>query len=231
MRSTDCGSWTKRSVWNLKSHHPHRHRPVTSPPMAMGLLTTTVLVDANVLYSRTLRDWLALCYLHTDGWFEVRWTEDIMAETIYHLRKQHPDASDRQIGGVRDNLVKTFANGRIAGYAIDPGVPYPDIFDAHVHAAAVHGGVDFVLTADRGFEQLDELLDELPYEVHCPDSFFCLLDDSSQQGIREVTKKQLDYWLDRHGTTNLCTYLKKAGAPDFAERVRIHLQNLKKIPR
>jgi hypothetical protein len=41
--------------------------------MTMGALTTAVLVDANILYSRTLRDWLALSYLQQDGWFEVRW--------------------------------------------------------------------------------------------------------------------------------------------------------------
>ncbi|SHT05767.1 PIN domain-containing protein [Mycobacteroides abscessus] len=194
--------------------------------MATGPLTTTVLVDANVLFSRTLRDWLMKCYLQVDGWFEVRWTEDIMAEVFYCLRKKLPAASDRQIGGVRDRLVSIFVNGRIAGYEIDKGIDYPDIFDAHVHAAAVHGDVDFVLTADRGFERLGDLLDELPYELHDPDSFFCLLDDSSPQGIREVTKSQLDYWLGRHGTTNLCTHLKKAGAPLFAERVRRHLQTL-----
>jgi PIN domain len=132
--------------------------------MAMGALTTTVLVDANVLYSKTLRDWLGLCYLQQDGWFEVKWTEDIMAEVLYHLRKDHPTFSDSQIGGVRDKIVNTFPAGRIQDYEIDSGLPYPDIFDAHVHAAAIHGEVDFVLTSDRGFEKLGDLLDELPYE-------------------------------------------------------------------
>lgn len=194
--------------------------------MAMLASTTTVLVDANALYSRTLRDWLALCYLHgPDGWFEVMWTEDIMAEVIYHLRKDHPTASDQQIGGVRDKLVGTFSRGRIAGYAIDAKIPYPDIFDAHVHAAAVHASVDIVLTADNGFEKLGERLDELPYEVHSPDSFFCLLDDSSPRAIKAVIRAQFDYWTARLGQFNLCTHLENAGAPEFADRVRAHLQS------
>lgn len=83
--------------------------------MAMGALTTAVLVDANIFFSRTLRDWVALCYLNSDGMFEVKWTEDIMAELVYRLRRKLPEASDPQIGGVRDQLVGSFPNGRIVG--------------------------------------------------------------------------------------------------------------------
>lgn len=46
-------------------------------------MSTRVLVDANVLYSRTLRDWLALLYLESDSFFSVYWTEDILAEAMY----------------------------------------------------------------------------------------------------------------------------------------------------
>lgn len=192
--------------------------------MSRGMLTTNVLVDANVLYSKTLRDWLALSYLRQDGWFEVKWTEDILAEVVYNLRKDHPLFSDQQIGGVRDKIVGTFPAGRISDYEIDPTPAYPDIFDAHVHAAAIHGGVDIVLTIDRGFSQLGDLLDELPYELHSPDSFLCLLDDASPRSIQQVTQEQLDYWAKRSGRFNLCTQLENAGAPQFADRVRQHLR-------
>jgi predicted nucleic acid-binding protein len=196
----------------------------------MGRLTNVVLVDANIFFSLTLRNWLGLCYLERDGWFEVAWTEDIMAEVLYHLRKLKPMASERQIGGVRDRLVETFSTGRISGYEIDPDVPYPDIFDAHVHAAAIHGDVDIVLTADTDFEELVISLDELPYEVHSADSFFCLLDDSSPDAIRAVTQKQLEYWKAKNTQFNLCTQLRNAGAPQFADRVRDHLQNCSLSP-
>jgi len=191
--------------------------------MAMGTLTTAVLPDANVLYSRTLRDWLALCYLEADGWLEVKWTEDIMAEVVYRLRRDKPLASDQQIGGVRDRLVEVFHGGRIAGYAIDSGVRYPDIFDAHIHAAAVHGSVDLVITADQGFAALGERFDELPYEVHSPDSFFCLLDDSAPGAVEAVTQTQFGYWRIQSHRFDLCAHLAAAGAPRFAERVRRYL--------
>lgn len=196
--------------------------------MALGGLTTRVLPDANILYSRTLRDWLALGSLYgPDGWYQVHWTEDILAELLYHLRKNNPQASDRQIGGVRDKIVQAFSGGRIEGYSIGTGIEYPDIYDAHVHAAAVHGGVNFVVTLDKGFEEFGEVLDALPYEIHSADSFYCLLDDSSPKSIRAITKLQLEYWSRRQAGRpfNLCTNLEKAGAPEFADRIRAHLRH------
>lgn len=142
------------------------------------------------------------------------------------MRKINPHASDPEIGGVRDKIVQAFSGGRIEGYSIETGIGYPDIFDAHVHSAAVHGGVDFVITLDKGFEELGEKLDALPYEIHAADSFFCLLDDSSPKSIRAVTQRQLEYWSKREAGRpfNLCTSLERAGAPEFADRVRGHLR-------
>lgn len=196
--------------------------------MALGGLTTRVLPDANVWFSRTLRDWVGMCSVYgPDGWYEVHWTEDILAEVLYHLRKKNPDASDSEIGGVRDKIVRSFAGGRIAGYSIEPDIAYPDVYDAHVHSAAVHGEVDFVITADGDFEDLGAIVDELPYEIHSPDSLLCLLDDSSPSTIRSITRQQLEYWVKRRGERpfNLCAGLTAAGAPEFAERVREHLQH------
>lgn len=57
-----------------------------------GPLIARVLVDANVFYSRTVRDWLGLMYTTSEAEpFLVCWTEDIMAELLYHLRKGHPE--------------------------------------------------------------------------------------------------------------------------------------------
>ncbi len=56
----------------------------------MGTGVYAVLVDANVWYSRTLRDWIGMLYTTPDAPpFLVHWTEDIMAELLYHLRKEH----------------------------------------------------------------------------------------------------------------------------------------------
>lgn len=185
---------------------------------------TNVLVDANVLYSRTLRDWLALLYLRSgQSMFEVMWTDDIMAEFQYHLRKKHPLLDDAQCGGVRRNLERTFASGGIRGFTIDPDGHYPDVGDAHVHCAAVHGQADILLTEDaKGFPHSDDL----PYEIYTCDEFFVLIDDSDPRLVRTVTEEQLRYHHAKGSGNSLPARLNAADAPNFAERVRSHLQHI-----
>ncbi|WP_201295182.1 MULTISPECIES: PIN domain-containing protein [Nocardia] len=187
---------------------------------------TNVLVDANVLFSRTLRDWLALLYLHPGNeMFEVMWTDDIMVEFHYHLRKKNPLLDDAQVGGVRRTLENTFEKGRITDYTIDRTIAYPDVDDAHVHCAAVYADVDILLTDNvEHFTRMDDL----PYEIYSADDFFELIDDSAPQIVRAVTAEQLVYYVRRSDTSSvsLPERLKAAGAPAFAERVRQHLQTL-----
>lgn len=185
---------------------------------------TNVLVDANVLFSRTLRDWLALLYLRSgQTMFEVMWTDDIMVEFQYHLRKKNPFLDDAQCGGVRRNLEDTFASGRVRNFTINPDCHYPDIGDAHVHCAALHAQADIILTHDpKGFPETDDL----PYEIYTCDEFFLLIDDSGPQIVRTVNAEQLRYYHAREIRSSLPERLKSAGAPDFAERVRCHLQHL-----
>lgn len=183
-----------------------------------------VLVDANILYSRTLRDWLSLLYLRGGhGMFRVFWTEDVMAETLYWRRKRNPLLDEEQVGGIRRRIAETFGDGSlITGYRIDKTISYPDLYDAHVHCAAVHAGVDIVLTAnidDFDFEEFDDL----PYEVYGADEFFQLVDDSKPELVRCVVKEQLAYWVPRGGKA-LPQALRDAAAPDFADRVRQYLQ-------
>lgn len=183
-----------------------------------------ILVDANVLYSRTLRDWLSLLYLRGgNGMFQIFWTEDIMAEMLYRRRRKNPFLSEEQIGGVRRATARTFgADSVITGYKIDETVPYPDVFGAHMHAAAVHGRIDKVVTGDlTGFAFAG--LDDLPYEVYSADDFFELVDDSAPHLVRQVMEEQLRYWVPRKGKS-LPEALRAASAPRFEERIRVYLQ-------
>lgn len=187
---------------------------------------TNVFVDANVLFSRTLRDWLALLYLHpANEMFEVMWSDDVMAEFHYHLRKKNPLLDDVQVGGIRRRLEDTFKTGRITGYTIDKAATYPDVGDAHVHCAAVYASADILLTENgKDFKGIDDL----PYEIYTADEFFELVDDSAPHMVREVTAQQLVYHLNKSstGSVSLPEMLKTARAPAFAQRVREHLQAL-----
>ena len=56
-------------------------------------MVTRVLIDANVLYSRTLRDWILLLEIESEArMFKVHWTEDILAEVLYRTRRKSPTA-------------------------------------------------------------------------------------------------------------------------------------------
>ncbi|MEJ7647683.1 MAG: hypothetical protein WKF57_01350 [Nakamurella sp.] len=53
-----------------------------------------VLPDANVLHSRTLRDWLLMLMLEpTVELFTLFYTEDILAEVVTTIRRRRPDLS------------------------------------------------------------------------------------------------------------------------------------------
>jgi hypothetical protein len=186
------------------------------------VVLTKVFVDANVLYSRTLRDWLSLLQLRSSGEiYTVHWTEDVLAETIYRLRRKHPDWDGAKITTVRDLIVRTFEGGRVDDFKIDSSFQGNDVNDRHVHAAAIACQADFVLTDDEGFV-VGQDADAMPYEVYRSDDFFVLIDDSAPNIVREVTLEQTVYWAKRTGRADLAGKLIAAGCPDFAERVRGH---------
>ncbi|GAD84914.1 PIN domain-containing protein [Nocardia asteroides NBRC 15531] len=185
-----------------------------------------MLPDANVLYSRTLRDWI--CLLATrpgPPLFHLRWTEDILAELVYHLRKKHPHFSDPQIGGVRDRIIAVAEHGRIRGYEIDPDLEYTDECDAHLHAAAERGGVEYVVTDDRGFHDFAVANDDhLGYEAFTSDDFLMLVHRDSIATVREALLAQIAYYRRLSKPFNLAARLEAAQAPKFADAIREMMQ-------
>jgi hypothetical protein len=189
-------------------------------------MVTRVLVDANVLFSRTLRDWLFLLKLKSEGgMFTVASTVDIISEAMARLRDKNPYAQGRTIAGIHDRIVE-FIDERDDDYTVDESFPGADDGDAHVHAAAVACGAGVVLTCDSGWEKLsDRVKDGLPYEVQDPDYFFCLIDEASPSTVLRVIMDQVEYWVRVNGEADLPSRLRAAGCPQFAERVRKHLQS------
>lgn len=186
-----------------------------------------VLVDANILFSRTLRDWLFLLKLRSQGSiFRVYATEDIVAEVVYRTRRKKPDLSGEYIANLHDRICGCL-DDRVVAYKTDDSFPGLDKDDAHVHGAAVAAKADYLLTCDTGWLDLpEEELDSLPYEVHHPDSFFICIDDFFPQVVRDVTEEQARYWFKQTGSADLPRALRKAGCDGFAERVRLHLQHI-----
>lgn len=190
-------------------------------------MTQRIFVDANVLFSRTLRDWLFLLKLQAENsMFVVMATEDVLAETVYRLRRHYPHWDGGQITRIRSSLTENL-DEMIDDYAILDDYPGNDPDDVHVHSAVVAAGADMLITADSGFLSLRDLADTLPYEIWSIDEFFVLIDDSAPHLVEQVTKKQLLFWNQDPATAGrLIEKLDSSGCPEFAVRVEGHLRDL-----
>lgn len=186
-------------------------------------LVPKIFVDSNVWYSRTCRDWLGILRtILDDEPFHVLWSEDVLAEVVYHLRKNHPDWDGRRITGIRDRLAGTFELGRVDHYTIDPSYGGPDPHDAHVHAAALSGRADYLVTFN--IQDFQWVGDSSPFEVMHPDTCLQLVNDSHPRHVAAATAAMMRYWFDQRGEADLPSQLRTAGCPAFAESVRKHLQ-------
>ena len=190
-----------------------------------GVGPYVVFVDANVWFSRTLRDWLGMLYtIPENPPFVAHWTEDVLAELIYHLRRTHPDWAGSRITTVRDRLSETFEAGRVVEFDIDGTYRGTDPRDAHVHAAAVACRADVLVTCNVGDFEWDENTSQ--YEVMDPDGFLVLVDESSPELVANVSAQMCEYWVRRSGEADLPQRLRAAGCSQFAARVADHLRRM-----
>lgn len=190
-----------------------------------GVGAYSVFVDANVWYSRTLRDWFGMLYVTPDEpLFVVHGSEDVLAEVIRNLRKQHPTWAGSRISTIRDQLAGTFEAGRVIDFVVDGTYKGPDPHDAHVHAAAVACGADALVTCNVKDFTWDH--DTADYELMHPDDFLVLVDDTTPGLVHEVVGRMCDYWVRARGEGDLTAALRGAGCPRFAERVLAHLHRM-----
>ena len=182
-------------------------------------LTTIVLTDANVLYSRVLRDYTL--YAATEQLISVRWSQRILDEFANHLIAN-------VTGFDRDQAKRLFAGMNAAHpYALVAPVSghyqrfstldMPDPDDRHVVAAAVAAEADVLCTSNTkdfpdpvmervGITRLtpDQLLHGLA--VAYPDEML-LVHRTSVAGLKAATNE------------STLEALKRAGAPCTSERM------------
>ena len=51
-----------------------------------------VFVDANILFSKTLMDWLFFLHEENPGMFQLISTQDVFSEVLYNMRRNNPRA-------------------------------------------------------------------------------------------------------------------------------------------
>lgn len=184
--------------------------------------TPIAFVDANVLFSKTLCDWLFLLRDETQGGlFRLFSSEDSITETMYHLRRKSP-TGDGSVTARRNALVREYLDDIIAEFSGEVDFPGADKNDHHVHAAALAAQARYLISDDGGFADIDP--DDLPYEVHTVDSFLMLVAENVPSAVDAVIARQRVYFEKRKNAKPLADALRDAGCPLFAECVRRHMQ-------
>lgn len=157
--------------------------------------------------------------------FTLHTTEDIVVEVGYRMRRNNPEADGHRIHALVTTL-REQTDSVITRYPPDVDYAGTDRHDGHLHAAAVAGAIDVVLTQDKALLTLDD--DR--YEISSPDAFLCLADDSMPHYVRQVTLEQLEYWRKQPSSRPLHEALIAAGCDEFAERVRQHCADVLSRP-
>lgn len=109
-----------------------------------------VLADANVLYSRVLRDYLL--YAATFELIEIRWSAAILEEVVHHLAENISGFDAAAGTRLRSAMNAAFSEAQVdpghAGHTAVADLALPDPDDRHVLAAAVAVSAD-VLCSDN----------------------------------------------------------------------------------
>lgn len=185
-------------------------------------MTQRVLVDANVLASRTCLDWLFFLRCENEGMFQLHATTDILAEAIRVLRKNNPRLPGRVVTD-RMGKIQQCLDEVVSEFSGEEKFSGTDEGDYHVHAAAVASRANLIISNNDPTD-ITQTPDEEPYEIITADEFFMLVTDSNPHCVVSITRQQFDYWGSKHGSQQLDAALRKADCPEFARRVRTALQ-------
>lgn len=179
-----------------------------------------VFVDANVLFSRTKRDWL-YAFQEAGADFVLCTSRDVVHELMTRIRDRYPLIPSDKLDYIEKQVYEICT-------VVDKYDPqtYVDSFvgtdkgDLHVHAAVSAGHCDYLLTDDT---QLfagvsEEVMDLLDYEVTSTDDFFCLLADSTQQFFWRTVQIERHYY-NQHNKGSILTPLSDAQCPQFRDKV------------
>lgn len=144
------------------------------------------LLDANVLYSAGLRDFLLR--LADRDLYVPLWSAEIHAEWIRGLLKDRPDLARDKLERTRSVMDQHFPDAIVTGYAAAAvGVALPDPDDLHVLAAAIHADADVIVTMNlRDFP--DSVLARYTLAAQHPDAFIRGLFESDRDAVLAVTR-------------------------------------------
>ena len=150
------------------------------------ILGVTALLDANILYSACLRDFLLR--LAAEHLYRPLWSAQIQDEWTGRLLVDRPDLTKAQTDYTTGQMDKYFGDARVIGYGhLVEQVHLPDPDDRHVLAAAIQGGAHRIVTWNLKDFPLDCTL-RYSIEAQCPDDFVMELLDASPSGVARAAR-------------------------------------------
>jgi predicted nucleic acid-binding protein len=181
------------------------------------LTTSVVLADANILFSRTLRDYVL--YAADEGAIEVHWSREILAEMSRNLREN--------LGLSHDSTVRLeqLMNDYIE-YALVEVVPSDlnavaavemDAKDRHVLAAALSADADILLT-DNAKDFPAQWMAEQGIELLTASQLLTRLADAFPDKMRAAHEKTVRY--SPKPESDILTALERTAGKYAAEAIR-----------
>lgn len=131
-------------------------------------MSFVVLLDANVLFPFTLRDFLVT--LATTELYQAKWSEQIHDEWIRNVLKDRPELAD-VLPRTRSLMDAAVPDCLVTGFeGLIESLELPDPNDRHVLAAAIRCGAQIIVTKNlKDFPS--EILEQFGIEAQHPDEF------------------------------------------------------------
>lgn len=182
-----------------------------------------VFIDTSELFPFTIID--VLLTMSEDFLFTWVWTDELLDEweqVIVREDMRAPESARSVTDAVRTHFGRYRIDGRLyQGKASDDLSPDPG---DRLHAAAcIYGDVDVLLTRNlKDFQAL--AIAQAGVQVMTSDSFLIKLLSHRRQAVVESITRAADSKKNPHMTSaELANSIERAGAPQFAERLRPHL--------
>ncbi|MDR1237405.1 MAG: PIN domain-containing protein [Propionibacteriaceae bacterium] len=187
------------------------------------------VADADVLYSRSLRDYLL--YAMRARLIAVRWSGSILAEVIEHLMENRSGFTAASGERLVRAMNVAFPNAQVdpgpGDFAALVGLDLPDGDDRHVIAAALAAEAECICTHNVG-DFPAEAMNTLGLRVVTPDDLLCPLVQDYPDSMLWVHHQALTFL---PGSTNVSTIeaLRKAHSPKTAILIAQALQQREKM--
>ena len=140
-----------------------------------------VILDANVLFSQNVRH--LLLYLPRTRLVQLKWTDEILDETMRALARERPDIPAVRLDSLRSLINESTADPLVTGYdGLIDALELPDPDDRHVLAAAITCGAQVIVT-NNITDFPDGSLSPYAIEAQSPDDFLLQLVDLQPDAV------------------------------------------------